>query len=189
MELKDGEIIKDIPGYEGLYAATTHGRIWSYPSLDNQNRKGLFLKPAKHGKNKNYLSVVLRKKEKTSKQVHRLVALTFLLNPENKPQINHKDNIGSNNYIDNLEWVTNLENRRHAMINGLPRVSPKSREVAKIVCAKNNKLKRKLSYDNALKIKEDRILKGSSTSFLAKKYNTNMWTIRRIINGESYLIP
>jgi hypothetical protein len=79
------------------------GRIWSVKS---QNYRTLC--PDKNG----YLEVVLyakngkRKKEK----VHRLVALAFLDNPENKPQVNHKDENPANNYLDNLEWVTAKEN-------------------------------------------------------------------------------
>ena len=88
--------MKDIVGYEGLYAVTPEGEVWSY-------RNERFLKP-KHGV-KGYLFVTLCKdgKEKNYK-IHRLVAEAYLPNPDNLPQINHKDENKTNNCLQNLEW-------------------------------------------------------------------------------------
>lgn len=55
----------------------------------------------------------------TQRQVHRLIAFTHVDNPENKPQVNHKDSNKQNNNASNLEWVTNQENRTHAVNNRL----------------------------------------------------------------------
>lgn len=73
-----------------------------------------YLKPQLN--RKGYLRVMIGKKRYF---VHRLVAQTYIPNPENKLQVNHKDGNKYNNDVDNLEWVTNLENKEHAIKNNL----------------------------------------------------------------------
>ena len=87
--------MNDITGYEELYAITEDGKVWSY-------RKNIFLKPFLA---RGYFKVRLYKDE-SNKQflIHRLVAEAFLPNPQNLPQINHKDENKLNNCVDNLEW-------------------------------------------------------------------------------------
>lgn len=107
--------MKDIIGYEGLYAATLDGRIWSYPKKrGEQNRKGKFLKPfiIKTG----YKVVSLFKEGEKDKKflVHRLVAITHIPNIKEFDEVNHIDADKFNNSVDNLEWVTSKQNKKHA---------------------------------------------------------------------------
>lgn len=93
---------RDIPGYEGLYAATKDGQIWSY-------KRNKFMKASLNSSG--YLKVNLTKDGiPYTHYVHRLVAETFIPNPDNLPQINHLDENKLNNELSNLTWCTAREN-------------------------------------------------------------------------------
>lgn len=117
------EIWEDIPEYEGLYKISNHGRVMIMSRFLDKGRFSHFSRQrirlqfknkagysrvglVKYGKNKNF-------------SVHRLVAIVFIPNPENKEQINHIDGNKENNHASNLEWVTAKENCTHAFKNGL----------------------------------------------------------------------
>lgn len=98
--------MKDIIGYEGLYAITSCGRVYSYKSKK-------FLKPQKN--TKNYLFVTLYKSGKPkSFFVHRLVAEAYIENPNNLETVDHIDSNKSNNSINNLQWLSSEDNVRKA---------------------------------------------------------------------------
>lgn len=109
------EICRDIPEYEGLYQVSNYGNIKSLP---RKRCKGCILKPyyPKYG----YPHVMLSKNgiQKCYK-VHRLVADVFIPNPDQKPEVNHKNANKSDNRVENLEWRTTFENYAHARDMGL----------------------------------------------------------------------
>ena len=130
------EIWKDIPEYEGLYQASNFGKIKSIkrehyiPSLNKiifiDNNK--ILKPAisKDG----YKTVVLTKnKKRKTYKVHKLIALTFISQKDDKLQVNHKDGNKLNNNVENLEWCNNSENIKHAYDNKLIDITKKYKKV------------------------------------------------------------
>ncbi len=98
------EIWKDIKGYEGLYQVSNLGNVKSLKINKNLSYR-------KSGRDRAYLTVSFRKDNASkSYYIHRLVAQTFIPNPENKPQVNHKDENTMNNCVDNLEWCTTRYN-------------------------------------------------------------------------------
>lgn len=118
------EIWKDIKGYEGLYQVSNLGKVKSLARFIQRNRVGgryypeLILKPTINIKRYGYLYVHLHKKGVTKVvTVHRLVAEAFISNPNNLPEINHKDENKSNNCVDNLEWCTSKYNANYGNRN------------------------------------------------------------------------
>lgn len=108
------EVWKDISGYEGIYMVSNKGRIKSLTRrVWNYTKPGRILKP-QHKEN-GYLQVNLRGDCKQDKHayVHRLVALAFIPNPEQFPEINHKNCNKSDNRVENLEWCTSRYNKAH----------------------------------------------------------------------------
>lgn len=114
IEPLEGEIWKQVDGYGGFYEVSNLGRVRSKERItDIQSychimRKPRILKAQSNGK---YNRVVMSFDGKHRQVlIHRLVAETFLPNPDNLPEVNHKDEDKTNNNVSNLEWCTRLYN-------------------------------------------------------------------------------
>jgi hypothetical protein len=128
------EIWKEIKGYEGLYQVSNYGRIKSLSHINYLGRLRQECILGSRLSDRGYHTAVLYNNGKPkSFRVHQLVAKAFIDNPFNKPHVNHLDGIKSNNFIDNLEWVTISENQKHAFKNGLNRITCKRNEKGKFI--------------------------------------------------------
>ena len=116
------EIWRDVPSFEGLYKVSNTGKVKRL--FRNGKERILAGKIDKDG----YINVILSKNQKKKHcRLHRIIAEAFVPNPENKPQVNHKDRNKQNNFVDvddvlgattNLEWVTASENVIHGYVTG-----------------------------------------------------------------------
>lgn len=123
---------KTIEGYEGFYEVSDKGNVRSV-KREFLGRNGVtkpvhekLLKPNRTKSTERhpiqrYAVELWRDNKRKRVLVHRLVAEAFVLNPDGKPQVNHKDGKPENNEADNLEWATNSENVKHAYDNQLRR--------------------------------------------------------------------
>ena len=170
LENLPGEIWKDIKGYEGLYQVSNKGRVKSF------HRKKIKL--LKRHDFRNYYAVRLYKDGIIENfLVHRLVAEFFIPNPQNKPQVNHKDGNKLNNCVENLEWVTIQENLLHAVKIGLHKMP----SGLKSACSK-------LTAEDVRYIRKNYIPgdKNFSRRALSKKFNVCLSVIQNVLTYKTY---
>jgi hypothetical protein len=165
---------KPVKNYEGFYEVSNLGRVRSTTRTIkagiNYNetcvKKGKILKLSKKRSGYYFFDASVENKVKTI-TVHRAVATTFIPNEENKPCINHKNAIKTDNRVENLEWVTYKENSEHAsMMKLFP--TPQKR---KILCVEENRIFES-SVEAARWLNEEKF-KGSK----------NMMSMARMIRG------
>lgn len=186
------EIWKDIPGYEGKYKASNLGRI---KSLDRKFEFDTWIL------NQHMKAPVLRKRTKTVigkiktlsngghgykvcnlglknlNSVHRLVAMAFINNTENKRCVNHKNGIKADNRVENLEWATYLENLVHAHKTGLNKNHGNSHFQSKLTKKDVQHIRDEYFYND----KKHGIIKT-----LAIGYGLNQSVVSNIVNYKSY---
>lgn len=155
-----------VPEFEQYYAVSNYGRIYSI-------RYGKLIKPGVNQTGYHHINMRVMYSN-NSKRVHRLVALAFIPNPENKPIVNHLDGNKLNNHISNLEWATAKENMEHASETGL--LDGKNRG-------------RVLTYADAVAIRA-RYVKGcrvNGTVAIARDYGVRYQTILAIVKNQTHV--
>lgn len=166
--------MRDIPGFEGLFAVTSDGRVWAHPRHwvrgkgSEGEHDGHWMKPVldKTG----YLRVRLSLgRRRHFPSVHRLVALTWVPNPDALPVVNHLDGHKLNNRAENLEWCTAEHNVRHAHAIGLHGPRPT----------------RKLTQESADGIRR-RHASGESVAELAREFHLDRKTVYGVLKRRTY---
>lgn len=166
------EIWKDIDGYEGRYQISNLGNVKSLnyggrgyarnlvPKINNYGR--LWVELMKDGKKRQFL-------------IHRLVGMAFIPNPDNLPQINHKDENPKNNRVDNLEWCTGLYNV-HYYLERHPNVARERKTPSRRNRRLNIRINQIDSDGNIVKVWDD-----VRTATVATGYN--QWSITQCCDG------
>lgn len=159
------EIWKDVVGYS-QYQISNLGNVKTTANTATRKERALKLLPHPKG----YYRVGLYKNNKVKFWfVHKLVALHFIDNPDNKKTINHKNGDKADNTVDNLEWSTYRENMNHAVENKIS------------ACGERNG-RSKLTLEQVNEVKSS----IESTDTLKTKYNVSKNTINRIKSGKGW---
>lgn len=173
------EVWKDVVGYEGYYQVSNLGRVKSVDRYIEHYRGGKTFKKGKikalNVRKDGYVSVQLSKDAKArTLRVHRLVAEAFIPNPNNLPQVNHKDENKGNNHVSNLEWCTVGYNVNYG--TRIKRI--KEKEDFNIVNIKNRKRVARYSLDGEF------IEEFNSMTEVEKKLGFHRPNISKCCNGH-----
>jgi NUMOD4 motif./HNH endonuclease. len=172
------EIWKDIKGFEGLYQISNLGNIKSLPRKRYSGAGKYYIQQEKimktYLKSCGYKSIKLKYPDGKyiHKDIHKLMAIAFIPNPDNLPQINHKNGIKTDNRIDNLEWCTPSHNAQHALNTGLKKPLQGEKHGRHILTEKE--------------VIEIRKIKNINVIETAKKHGVHKDTIWCILKNKSW---
>ena len=179
---------KPIKNYGGLYEVSIDGNIrrisgW-YGNLGYRCPTG----ELKQSCAKGYMQVTLYKNgEKTRYKVHRLVANAFIPNHKNYPQVNHIDGNKKNNRVENLEWVTQAQNMKHAHDTGLvPKNTPKMRDARHTVGLLTQNILKINPRKEVVVRKNNIVMRYSSCRECAKYFNVSASYISYLCKEKHY---
>lgn len=172
---------RPIAGFEGCYAVSSFGVIQSLPREEVVKssrtgghvrcRSGRIMK-TRVGLNGREFVALRKGSNVRMSQVHRLVAEAFIPNPEDKPEVNHKDGNPLNNHVDNLEWCTRRENIQHAIENGLT--------------LRGQKVGTSKLVESDVIVISLRLLSGETQTSIAKDFNVSNHAIHKIACGDNW---
>lgn len=165
-------VVKVIPHSNGNYFVSDNGDVYTRP---RRGQNGGKLKQRLNNNGYSYVELRINKKKKKG-LIHRLVAMAFLDNPDNKPCVNHKDGNKQNNSIENLEWCTYSENMKHAVslgLNVVPNLRGENHPMHKLTAEKVRQIRE--LYDN-----------GSFVSSIAEEFKITTEQIYNIVNHKQW---
>ena len=174
------EVWKDIEEFQNFYQISNLGRVKRKRRyVKNNIQRGSRMiderisSPQDNGRGYKQIYVSINNK-RIMLYVHRLVASYFIENPNKKLEVNHLDGNKSNNNVNNLEWVSRLENQQHAVANNL---IPKGNEIWNC----------KLSQEKVIAIRRLFSMKNNTTqAYVCKKLNISAAQMSRIINKSRW---
>ena len=149
--MTESEVWKDVVGYEGLYKVSNKGNVFSVARKDTIGRKcgGRTLTPRPHPDD--YLQVTLYKDGiRKHKMIHRLVADAFIANPKNFLEVNHLDEVKTNNELSNLEWCDTRYNTNYGT-----RTDRVRQKLSKKVKAVNIKTGEVLAFNSTVEARDE----------------------------------
>lgn len=167
----EGEQWRSVVGYEGLYEVSDHGRVRRLGRRASK-RGGATVLAACHSRR--YVCVCLCAANVShTVNVHRLVASAFIANPDQRPEVNHKDGNKHNNRADNLEWVTKAENEAHAMLTGLKAIVRGSQNGQSL-----------LNEETVLEARRRYARKETTLTAMAKEYGVSVPCLSEAVSGK-----